>query len=52
MATYTICGRMSACSAEYLGNWWVLKTKVPLDKLEETVESYKRTWRYVSVRIE
>lgn len=52
VATYTICGRMSACSAEYLGSWWVLKTRVPLDKLEETVEYYKRTWRYVSVRVE
>lgn len=52
MATYTICGRMSVCSAEYLGNWWILKTRVPLDKLKKTVEYYKRTWRYVSVRIE
>ncbi len=52
VATYTICGRMSACSTEYLGSWWTLKTRVPLDKLVETVEYYKRTWRYVSVRIE
>lgn len=41
---------MDSCSRE--GEWYCLKSGIPLDKTEEVVAYYKKTWRYVELKEE
>lgn len=50
--TYSLYGRMSIDSASRQGEWYCLKSKIPLDKIDELTEYYRRTWRYVEKREE
>lgn len=50
--TYSIYGRMSKDSASREGAWFCLKTKVPVDNVQQVMEYYAKTWRYVEKRNE
>lgn len=45
--TYSIYGQMSKD-----WDWHCLKTRVPIDKVDELIAYYKLTWRYVELREE
>ena len=50
--TYSIYGRMSKDSASREGAWYCLKTGVPVDKVQQVMEYYAKTWRYLEKRNE
>lgn len=45
--TYSLYGQMSKD-----WDWHCLKTRVPLDKVDDLIAYYKLTWRYVEKREE
>ncbi|QXL90487.1 hypothetical protein [Salmonella phage NINP13076] len=50
--TYSIYGRMSLDNCSLAGEWRLIKSRVPLDKVDEIIAHYKNTWRYVERREE
>ncbi|WZX10610.1 hypothetical protein [Enterobacter phage EC152] len=50
--TYSIYGRMSKDPASREGAWYCLKTKVSVDNVQQVMEYYAKTWRYVERRLE